>query len=138
MKKTIILSILALVFAFTSTVKADISLSGYTEFFAGSADQSKYQGVDNVSGIDTAGFKNGNYSRITAGYSSTLDNGIDVSGESDNLNGLGLNFGVAYDINNKFFIQIQYDFTKLNVNDVPDIKFNTNVNLMKIGIGFKI
>ena len=80
MKKTIILSILALGFVFTSVVKADISLSGYTEFFAGSADQSKYNGVENVSGIDTAGFKNGNYSRITAGYSSTLDSGIDVSG----------------------------------------------------------
>ena len=80
MKKTIILSILALVFAFTSAVKAEISLSGYTEFFAGSADQSKYQGVDNVSGIDKAGMSNGTYSRITAGYSSTLDNGIDVSG----------------------------------------------------------
>jgi hypothetical protein len=80
MKKTIILSILALVFAFTSAVKAEISISGYTEFFAGSADQSKYQGVDNVSGLDKAGLKNGNYSRFTAGYSSTLDNGIDVSG----------------------------------------------------------
>ena len=77
------------------------------------------------------------YTFINFQFSGTND-GIDVSGESDNLNGLGLNFGVAYDINNKFFIQIQYDFTKLNVNDVPDIKFNTNVNLMKIGIGFKI
>ena len=47
MKKTIILSIMALVFAFTSAVKAEMSLSGYTEFFAGSADQSKYRGVDN-------------------------------------------------------------------------------------------
>jgi len=80
MKKTIILSILALVFAFTSSIKAEISISGYTEFFAGSADQSKYQGVDNVSGIDKAGMSNGTYSRFTAGYSSTLDNGIDVSG----------------------------------------------------------
>ena len=80
MKKTIILSILALVFAFANAVKAEMSLSGYTEFFAGSADQSKYQGVDNVSGIDKAGMSNGTYSRITAGYSSTMDNGIDVSG----------------------------------------------------------
>ena len=37
MKKTIILSVLALVFAFTSSVKAEMSLSGYAEFFAGSA-----------------------------------------------------------------------------------------------------
>ena len=32
MKKTIILSIIALAFAFTSAVKAEMSLSGYTEF----------------------------------------------------------------------------------------------------------
>ena len=45
MKKTIILSIIALAFAFTNAVKADIALSGYVEFFAGSADQSKLKGI---------------------------------------------------------------------------------------------
>ena len=80
MKKTIILSILALAFAFTSAVKAEISLSGYQEFFAGSADQSTYQGRENDSDQDQAGIKNGQYTRITANYSSTLDSGIDVSG----------------------------------------------------------
>jgi hypothetical protein len=83
MKKTIILGIIALALAFTNVVKAEISLSGYTEFFAGSADQSKYNGVDNVSGIDNAGLKNGQYSRITATYSTTLDSGIEVSGVFD-------------------------------------------------------
>ncbi|WP_411894591.1 outer membrane beta-barrel protein [Winogradskyella sp. A2] len=63
-------------------------------------------------------------------------NGMDVSDESDNLSGFGFNVGVAYDISNKVFIQIQYDFTKVSVDDdVPDITFNTNVNLLKIGIG---
>ena len=80
MKKTIILSILALVFGFTSAVKAEMSLGGYAEFFAGSADQSTYNGVENQSGIDKAGMDNGNYSRVTANYSTTLDSGIDVSG----------------------------------------------------------
>ena len=80
MKKTIILSIIALVFAFTNAVKAEMSLSGYAEFFAGSADQSTYHGVDNVRAIDKAGLDNGNYSRVTANYSTTLDSGIDVSG----------------------------------------------------------
>jgi small subunit ribosomal protein S13 len=79
MKKTIILSIMALVFAFTSAVKAEMSLSGYTEFFAGSADQSKNVGLEEQGG-DPAGLKNGNYSRVTANYSNTLDSGIDVSG----------------------------------------------------------
>jgi len=80
MKKTIILSILALVFGFTSAVKAEMSLGGYAEFFAGSADQGTYNGVENQSGIDKAGMDNGNYSRVTANYSTTLDSGIDVSG----------------------------------------------------------
>ncbi|MDA9708750.1 porin [Alphaproteobacteria bacterium] len=80
MKKTIILGIIALAFAFTSTIKAEMSLSGYQEFFAGSADQSTYQGRDNDHDQDQAGIKNGQYTRITANYSSTLDSGIDVSG----------------------------------------------------------
>ena len=71
---------MALVFAFTSAVKAEMSLSGYTEFFAGSADQSTAYGIDNATGIDKAGLDNGNYSRVTANYSTTLDSGIDVGG----------------------------------------------------------
>ena len=80
MKKTIILSFMALAFAFTSTVKAEMSLSGYQEFFAGSVDQSTYEGLDNTH-IDQAGIKNGQYTRITADYSSTLDSGLDFSGQ---------------------------------------------------------
>ena len=79
MKKTILLSIMALVFVFTNAVKADIALSGYVEFFAGSADQAKYRGSANH-GLDQSGLTNGNYSRITATYGSTLDSGIEVSG----------------------------------------------------------
>jgi hypothetical protein len=79
MKKTLILSISALILSFSSIVKAEISLSGYVEFFAGSADQSKYKGTDNH-GIDQAGLSNGNYSRITASYGTTLDSGIEVAG----------------------------------------------------------
>jgi len=66
------------------------------------------------------------------------NNGMDVSGESDSLNGFSLNFGIIYDLTYKVFIQAQYDFTKLNIDDVPDIEFNTNVNLLKVGIGFRI
>jgi len=79
MKKTIILSIIALAFAFANVARADIALSGYVEFFAGSADQTKYRGLENH-GLDQAGLTNGNYSRITATYGSTLDSGIEVSG----------------------------------------------------------
>ena len=79
MKKTILLGIFALAFAFNSTVKAEMSLSGYAEFFAGSADQPTANGTTNH-GIDKAGMDNGTYTRLTANYSSTMDNGIDVNG----------------------------------------------------------
>ena len=79
MKKIIIFSLMSFVFAFSNTIKAEMSLSGYQEFFAGSADQSTYQGIDNTH-IDQAGIKNGQYTRITADYSSKLDNGLDFSG----------------------------------------------------------
>ena len=80
MKKTIILSVLALAFAFTSAVKAEMSLSGYQEFFAGSASQNKFKGAEGAHGLDKSGMKNGQYTRVTANYSSTLDSGIDVAG----------------------------------------------------------
>ena len=78
MKKTILIVASVLALALTSVAKAEISLSAYQEFFAGSADQSKYKGSENH-GIDKAGMTDGNYSRITATGSATLDNGIEVN-----------------------------------------------------------
>jgi hypothetical protein len=84
MKKTILFGISALVLALTTVVRADghmsgISLSGYQEFFVGSADQTTAQGV-NEHGRDFSGMSNGNYTRLTANYSSTLDSGIELAG----------------------------------------------------------
>ena len=80
MKKTMLIGISALVLAFTSVVKADISISGYQEFFAGSADQSVYDANSGVPTPNLAGMSNGNFSRLNANYSTTLDSGIDVAG----------------------------------------------------------
>jgi len=102
MKKTILLGIFALAFAFSSAVKADVSLSGYAEFMAGSADQTTASptGVN----YDKAGLDNGLYTRLTATYSTTLDSGIDVDGtmnattrdcqgdKTDNCNIVNMNF----------------------------------------------
>ena len=71
---------LLIIFATVKFAYAEMSLSGYTEFVAGSADQGTHLGVDNQGGYDNAGLDNGTYSRVTANYSSTLDSGIDVSG----------------------------------------------------------
>ena len=63
---------------------------------------------------------------------------FDFSGGSDNQNGFNFNLGCIYDFSNSFLIQLQYDFIKLGIEDnVPDTKFNTNVNFLKIGIGYR-
>ena len=84
MKKTILFCIFALFFAISSNVKAEITISGYAEFFAGSADQSIASVGTNAPATnhaqDKAGMDNGTYTRLTANYSSTMDNGIDVNG----------------------------------------------------------
>lgn len=84
MNKTILIGFSALVLAITSVVKADISISGYQEFFAGSADQSiATQGTNAATtehGIDRAGMSNGNFSRLNATYSTQLDSGLQVDG----------------------------------------------------------
>jgi hypothetical protein len=48
---------------------------------AGSADQSIYSGLENNSDQDQGGIKNGQYTRITADYASTLDSGLEFSGQ---------------------------------------------------------
>ena len=79
MKKVILglIAVMSLVY-FSTAVKADISLSGYMQFFAGSADQTKYNGADANQGTDKAGISDGHYSRIQADANTTLDNGINV------------------------------------------------------------
>lgn len=71
--------------------------------------------------------------------SSGTNNGFDVSGSSKTERGINVNFGVAYDITNKIFLDIQYDYVKLKVDkEIPNTTFNTNVNLLKVGLGFRI
>jgi hypothetical protein len=79
MKKTILIGIFALAYAFSNVVKADISLSGYAEFFGGTVEQKTLNGATEH-GQDKSGLDNGTYTRITGNYSTTLDSGIDVSG----------------------------------------------------------
>ena len=95
---------LFIIFATVKFAYAEMSLSGYTELVAGSADQSTHLGVDNQGGLDKAGLDNGTYSRVTANYSTTLDSGIDVGGtmnlttrdcqgdKTDNCNVTNFNF----------------------------------------------
>ncbi len=67
------------------------------------------------------------------------NNEFDVSAFNDTQSGINLNFGLAFDITKKLYINAQYDFIKLKKEDlIPNSKFNTNVNIVKIGIGLKL
>lgn len=81
----ILLSAMITALFISKVFSAEISLSGYQEFFAGSADQSRQAGVDTSTGVDISntnfsGFSNGTYTRLVAVANTTLDSGISVVG----------------------------------------------------------
>jgi hypothetical protein len=83
MKKTMIIALSLIYSVILITVaKAEISFSGYQEFYMGSADQSKIRGLDATGQTNTSfnGFSNGRFTRIIATGKTKLDNGIDVIG----------------------------------------------------------
>lgn len=58
---------------------------------------------------------------------------------TDNKNGIALNLGLIYDFTDKFYVEIQYDFVKLFAdNNVIPNAYNTNLNILKIGVGIRI
>ncbi|WP_299099618.1 outer membrane beta-barrel protein [uncultured Winogradskyella sp.] len=62
-----------------------------------------------------------------------------VAGTNKNESGLNFNSGLSYDLSNKLTALIQYDFVKINIDDsVIDSKYNTNVNLLKVGLGYRL
>jgi hypothetical protein len=67
------------------------------------------------------------------------NNGYDISDLNDTQAGVNLNFGLSYDITSKFFVNGQFDFIKLEKeNGIPNTTFNTNVNLVKLGVGLRL
>ncbi len=81
---------------------------------------------------------------IGLGYTSMIfdykgsNNGFDISNESDTQSGIDFNVGLKYKALKNVFVQVQYDYIVLNVGDeIPRTKYNTNVNLLKIGIGYQ-
>ena len=59
--------------------------------------------------------------------------------DEETRGGINAHFRLAYDIAERWFVQAQYDFTKLSRRgDVPNISFNTNVNTIRIGVGLRI
>ncbi len=85
--------------------------------------------------------------QIGLGYSFLIfkakSNGINPDFLETNIDrtesGINLNLSLSYDITDKLFLQAQYDFIKTGVdNDVPNTKYNTNINILKFGLGLQI
>ena len=78
--KLLIITLLAKFIANLSL--AEVSMSGYQEFFAGSSDQSTRAATDQSlnTGVSQGGLSNGSYTRLVATASATLDIGIEVVG----------------------------------------------------------
>ena len=82
---------------------------------------------------------------VALGYTTMLfvakgtNSGVDVTGANETMSGFNTNFGMTIDINKKVFMGLQYDFVKLKIDSqVPQTTFNTNVNLLKIGLGLRL
>jgi len=83
MKKIFTIALITVVAAFTASVsKADLSLSGYQEFYGVSVDQSTTAGFDQATTTPNSrsGLSNGRFTRLIATATTTLDSGIDVTG----------------------------------------------------------
>ena len=58
---------------------------------------------------------------------------------NDSRSGFNFGIGAVYGITNRLFVKIEYNFTKLNKDsEVFDSDFNTNVNILLVGLGYKI
>jgi len=83
MKKFISIALMAVLGAFTLTAaKAELSLSGYQEFYAVSVDQTTAAGLATSTNTheSRSGLSNGRFTRLIATATSTLDNGIAITG----------------------------------------------------------
>ncbi|MEN8815348.1 MAG: outer membrane beta-barrel protein, partial [Nonlabens sp.] len=57
--------------------------------------------------------------------------------ENTSDDGINLNLAVAYDIAQRWFLQLQYDYVRLSARDVRKTPYNQNVNILKLGIGYR-
>ncbi len=56
----------------------------------------------------------------------------------DNQQGFNIHTGFYFNVTNRFFTSVHYDFVKLSTDEeVPGTKENTNISQLKFGIGFR-
>jgi len=98
-----------------------------------------------MAGLDIPSLENFHPS-IGLGYSIIIFNisgpdPLDFSNESENdtQSGINVNLAAAYDVSKKIFFKVQYDFIKLGKDNViPDTPYNTNIHLLKVGLGLRL
>jgi opacity protein-like surface antigen len=81
---------------------------------------------------------------IGLGYSfyvfdiSGVNPGLGIVEDGETLYGFSFNLGIQTDLSDRLFINIEYDFSRVDRNDlVPDTRYNKNINLIKLGAGFR-
>ncbi|RKS01754.1 outer membrane protein [Flavobacterium sp. 102] len=59
--------------------------------------------------------------------------------ESESLSGFNFNVSFSFDFTKKMFAQVQYDAIKVSntPEGVPDTKYNTTANFIKLGVGYR-
>lgn len=59
---------------------------------------------------------------------------------SNNQSGLNINLGANYDLTNRFYVNVAYDYLKILEleSNIPKSSYNTNASIVKLGVGFRI
>ncbi|PKA98394.1 opacity protein-like surface antigen [Flavobacteriaceae bacterium MAR_2009_75] len=83
------------------------------------------------------------YSIIFSDFQFSDGNGSSTD-DYNTTGGVNLNVGLAYNFTKRFFVQIQYDYTREkgdviyeNINSMEEFNFKSNIDMLKIGVGFR-
>ncbi len=80
----------------------------------------------------------GGYSFATFSTENALEPGR-TEKVKDNTNGLNANVAISVDIIKGLFVVAQYDYIKISAfGSLEDIDFNRQVNLFKVGLGYRL
>jgi opacity protein-like surface antigen len=81
---------------------------------------------------------------IGLGYSffmfdiSGVNQGIGIIEDGDTISGFTINGGLYVDLSSRVFLNLEYDFSRIpRENVVPDTRFFKNINLIKLGGGYR-
>jgi hypothetical protein len=69
---------------------------------------------------------------------SGVNQGLGIVEDGETLYGFSFNTGFQVDLSIRFYINLEYDFTRVErTNLVPDTRYNKNINFVKLGAGYR-